>query len=89
MDQFSSFAALKAARHNNKNVPKDIAIIGYSAERIADNLNPELTTINQHGTKTGTSIANLIIKKLETKPENRMASEEILISSTLTHRITF
>ena len=89
LDQFSSFAALKAARHNNKNVPKDIAIVGYSAERIADNLNPELTTINQHGTKTGTSIANLIIKKLESKPEDRTATEEILISATLTHRVTF
>ena len=89
LDQFASFAALKAARNNNKSVPRDIAIIGYVAERIADNLNPELTTINQHGTKTGTSIASLIIKKLETKPEERTITEEILISSTLTHRVTF
>lgn len=90
LDQFASFAALKAARNNNKSVPRDIAIIGYVAERIADNLNPELTTINQHGTKTGTSIANLMIKKLESKPEERTNyAEEILISSTLTHRVTF
>lgn len=89
LDEFSSYAALKATRLNNKSVPKDIALVGYCAERIADNLNPELTTINQHGTKTGTSIANLIIKKLESKPEDRTTTEEILISSTLTHRTTF
>lgn len=89
LDQFSSYAALKATRYNNKSVPKDVAVIGYIAERIADNLNPELTTINQHGTKTGTTIANLIIKKLEAKPEERTQIEEVLISSTLTHRLTF
>jgi LacI family transcriptional regulator len=89
LDVFSSYAALKATRYNNKNVPKDVAVIGYIAERIADNLNPELTTINQHGTKTGTTIANLIIGKLEAKPEDRTIAEEVLISSTLTHRLTF
>ena len=89
LDQFSSYAALKATRYNNKSVPKDVAVIGYIAERIADNLNPELTTINQHGTKTGTTIANLIIKKLESKPQESTQTEEVLISSTLTHRLTF
>ena len=88
LDEDSSFAALKACKTNNKSVPKDIAIVGYCSERVADNLNPELTTINQHGTRTGETAAGLLVKKLNTKPLDN-SIEEVIISSTLSHRNTF
>lgn len=88
LDEDSSFAALKACKTNNKSVPKDIAVIGYCSERVADNLNPELTTINQHGTRTGETAAGLLVEKLNAKTQEKSV-KEIIISSTLNHRITF
>ena len=60
LDTDASLAALKAVKAFGKQIPKDIAVIGYVSERMAHNLTPELTTINQHSYTIGNSAATMV-----------------------------
>ena len=85
LDDFSSFAALKMAKLNGKQIPQEIAIIGYISERMANNVTPGLTTINQHATRLGKTTAKMMLDKLTSKSET---IEHTVINSTLTLRAT-
>lgn len=85
LDDFSSFAALKMAKLNGKQIPQEIAIIGYISERMANNVTPGLTTINQHATRLGKTTAKMMLDKLNSKSET---IEHTVINSTLTLRAT-
>lgn len=83
LDTVASFAALKAAKLTQKNVPEDLAIIGYVNERLATSLTPELTTINQHSYTMGKAAATTMIEKLKTKSDT---VSQTVIDSTLCQR---
>ena len=83
LDTDSSFAAYKVARELNKNIPQDIAVIGYVSERMAPHLAPELTTINQHSFTMGKTAATLLLEQLEKKSN---IDTTVVIDSTLSQR---
>lgn len=85
LDEDSSLAALKCVKSYNYKIPKDIAVLGYANDRIAANLTPELTTIDQHGVTIGEKTANMILNKLNNK---MLEVEEVLINSTVRNRET-
>ena len=76
-------AALKAVKTTGKQIPKDVAVIGYVSERMAHNLTPELTTINQHSYTIGNAAADMIIEAIRSKSK---AMKQVVISSTLSVR---
>tara|TARA_B100000497_G_scaffold117443_1_gene142709 strand:+ start:400 stop:1398 length:999 start_codon:yes stop_codon:yes gene_type:complete len=83
LDTDASLAALKAVKSSGNKIPQDIAVIGYVSERMAHNLTPELTTINQHSYTIGNSAATMMVDSLRTKsPEVK----QVVISSTLSVR---
>ena len=85
LDEEASLISLKTVKREGFIIPNQIAIIGYAGEKMASNLTPELTTIDQHGVSIGEQAAKLMISKLNA---NSKEIEEILIKSTLNHRKT-
>ena len=83
LDTDASLAALKAVKISGKQIPSDVAVIGYASERMAHNLTPELTTINQHSYTIGNSAAAMMVEALRTKSKEM---KEVVVSSTLSVR---
>ena len=83
LDTDASLSALKAVKSLGKKIPQDIAVIGYVSERMAHNLTPELTTINQHSYTIGNSAATMMVESLRTKSSE---VKQLVISSTLSVR---
>ena len=61
-----------------------MAIIGYASEKIAENLTPSLTTLNQHGERIGRNSAHLLLDKLKNKAN--ISFQKNLIVTTLVER---
>ena len=85
LDEDASLISLKIVKKQGFKIPNQIAIIGYASEKMASNLTPELTTIDQHGIRIGKQAAKLMIDKLN---KNSTEIEEILVESTLNYRET-
>ena len=83
LDTDASLAALKAVKTNSKQIPEDVAVIGYVSERMARNLTPELTTINQHSYTIGNAAATMIVEAIRSKSKDM---NQVVISSTLSVR---
>ena len=83
VDENTALAALKIAKSKGYHIPNDISIIGYVNKKIASNVTPTLTTINQHGIKIGETAAQILIEQLE---NNRTYFENKIIKSTLMER---
>lgn len=86
LDEESSLATLKSIKKSNLKIPKDIAILGYANDKIASNLTPELTTIDQHGVNIGETSANMMLEKL--RNSDLKENKEIIINSTIINRET-
>jgi LacI family transcriptional regulator len=83
LDTDASFAAYKVASELKKDIPNDIAVIGYMSERIAPYLTPELSTINQHSFTIGKMAAKMLLEQLESKENN---DRTLVVDSTLSQR---
>jgi LacI family transcriptional regulator len=85
LDTDASFAALKVSKRAGKKIPEEMAVVGYVSERMAKNLTPELSTINQHSFTIGKTAATMLLNKLKNKSAQ---NEEVVINSTFTKRAT-
>lgn len=85
LDEDASLSSLKVSKKLGLQIPKQIAIVGYASEKMASNLSPELTSINQHGIKIGKVSAKMLIDKLDS---NSKEIERIIIKSSLIKRGT-
>ena len=65
VDEDASLAIQKVAKMNGLHIPDDLALIGYAGEKMAKNLTPALTTVNQNGVSIGESAARILIDRLE------------------------
>lgn len=73
--------ALKTAKEKGMNIPKDIAIIGFTSGLISEFTYPPLTCIEQHGSLMGKQAAELLINRIEnTAPAEY---QKVVISPTL------
>jgi len=83
IDEDASLSAIKITKAKGYLIPKDISIIGFAHEKIATNVTPTLTTINQHGTKIGEKTAQILINQLENNNTNFKLK---VIKSTIVYR---
>jgi LacI family transcriptional regulator len=83
LDTDSSLSALKAVKVSGRQIPKDVAVIGYVSELMAHNLTPELTTINQHSYTIGNAAARMVMDSIKTKSKEM---QQVVVSSTLSVR---
>lgn len=59
--------ALKISQERGLNIPKDIAIIGFTSGLISEFTSPPLTCVVQHGYLMGEQAAELLINRIEHK----------------------
>jgi LacI family transcriptional regulator len=52
-------------------VPDDVAVIGFDNRQIASLTNPRLTTLGQLNRETGTLASEILLNKIENKPERK------------------
>jgi len=86
LDEDAVYATYKASKFNDYHLSNNFAIIGYTSEKIASNLTPTLTTLNQHGERIGRNAAHLLIDKLKNKANKSF--QKNLIVTTLVERET-
>lgn len=63
----TALSTIMFLQENNINVPKDIAIVGFSNEPYSEVVTPSITTIKQPGFEMGQKAAELIIKQITQK----------------------
>jgi DNA-binding LacI/PurR family transcriptional regulator len=61
-----AIAAMDAIRDSGRDVPHDVAVVGYDDISIAQHSNPPLTTIRQNGPLAGKLLAESLIQNLRT-----------------------
>lgn len=70
VNDFTAVGAIKTLRKNGLNVPKDISVVGFGDEHIAEMIDPALTTIKQPGFDMGKKAMELLIKRInQVRPE--------------------
>ncbi|WP_179344376.1 LacI family DNA-binding transcriptional regulator [Winogradskyella ursingii] len=85
LDEDAALLSLKVANNLKMKFPKDISIVGFASDKLAENVSPRLTTVNQHGIDIGKTAAHILIDKLK---DNTLKPKRVVINSTLDHRET-
>ena len=86
IDNTLGVVALNIAKKENKKIPEDISIIGFSGKNIIVFTNPKLTTISQHTEEIGKRALELLINRIEKKDESQLKTA--IIDTSLIHRQT-
>ncbi|MDT7831250.1 LacI family DNA-binding transcriptional regulator [Flavobacteriaceae bacterium S356] len=86
LDEDASLTALSVTKKLKKSIPEEVAIIGYASEKMAMNLSPTLTTLNQHGGIIGEKTAKILLEKLKIGAKT-LTNEAV--ETTLVSRETF
>ncbi len=64
---FSAIGAMKIFKRNGFKIPKDIAVVGFSESRLANYMEPPLTTVSQPTVTIGQTAAELLLTQLNSK----------------------
>lgn len=84
LDEDAVFAAYRAAKFVGIKMPDNLAVIGYISDKMAKNLTPSLSTLNQHGIELGSKATQLLIERLQNT--QREPFQKIQIKTTLAER---
>lgn len=85
LDEEASLASFRAGKAKKVLDNKKVSIVGYTSQKIAENLTPNLTTIDQNGVRIGELAAELLLKKLK-KPLKD--PESVVVNSSYQQRFT-
>jgi DNA-binding LacI/PurR family transcriptional regulator len=61
-----ALGAIEALRAHGKDIPGDVAVVGYDDIALAAHTNPPLTTIRQDGDLAGRLLARALVQQLQT-----------------------
>ena len=81
-----AIATYHAVKKTSLNIPKDLKVLSFSNMKIADLLNPPLTTISQPAYQIGNACAKLLMNKLTKKLKTELQNEVIVIPSQINVR---
>ena len=65
VDEDASLAICKVAKNRGIRIPDDLSVIGYAGEKLATNVAPGLTTVNQNGVSIGREAARIMLERIE------------------------
>jgi len=68
-DEDASLAICKVAKSLGLSIPDDLAVIGYAGEKLAMNLSPAMTTVNQNGVEIGREAARILLDRLRNEDQ--------------------
>lgn len=77
VNDFTAAGALKILAKNGLSVPKDISVIGFGNDYIADMVDPTLTTVSQPGFTMGEKAMQMLINRINSE-KNQVARTEVL-----------
>ncbi|MEQ9287983.1 MAG: LacI family DNA-binding transcriptional regulator [Cyclobacteriaceae bacterium] len=78
----AAIGAVKRFRELGVEIPKDVAIVGFSNEPVSSVLEPPLTTIDQPGFEMGKMASNMLLEDIK-NPGKRPPAQTITIDSKL------
>lgn len=76
---------LYACKQAGLKIPDEVSICGFTDGAIAQNTDPKLTTVEQHGEEIGESAINILIEKIEGKNEksaNKIVRTNLVVRGT-------
>lgn len=82
VNDLTAAGAIQAIKKAGLSVPADIAVAGFTNDRIASMTDPALTSVEQHGYQMGQEAMRLLLKRFSTKIEDYIP-ETIIIPSSL------
>ncbi len=68
-DEDASMAICKVAKKKGIRIPDQLSVIGYAGEKLAENLTPGLTTMNQNGVSIGREAARIMLERIESRED--------------------
>lgn len=76
---------LYACKQAGLKIPEEVSICGFTDGAIAQNTDPKLTTVEQHGQEIGESAINILIEKIEGKTQksaNKIVRTNLVVRGT-------
>ncbi|WP_422107671.1 LacI family DNA-binding transcriptional regulator [Winogradskyella sp.] len=77
-----AIGAMHYLKNNNINVPNDIAVIGFSNWFMSSVISPQLSTVNQDGSKIGEAAINLLFEEINNKKEGHPRLNKTVVIDT-------
>lgn len=81
----AAIGAIKYLKSRGKQIPEDMAIVGFSNEPISEIIEPSLTTVDQSGEKMGQLACGLLLEKIAHK-DTLTAEKTIILNPRLIAR---
>ena len=85
-DEDASLAICKVVKRLGLGIPDEVAVIGYAGEKIAMNLTPTLTTVNQNGVEIGREAARILLERIQRG--DQMDYQTRIINTTIEKRVS-
>lgn len=76
--------AIRALKRNGYRIPEDVAIVGFTESKVADIIDPPLTSVAQPTNKIGQIAAKMLLEQI--KSTELYVPETIIVSGTLNIR---
>jgi LacI family transcriptional regulator len=76
--------ALQVCKERGINIPKEVAIVGFSNENFTSFSDPALTTVEQHSLEMGNTAAQLFFEQINAKATGKkVLPQKIVLTPTL------
>jgi LacI family transcriptional regulator len=86
VEDFTALGALQALKEANKNIPGDVAVIGFANEAFGQYITPSLSTVDQQTARMGEAAARLFFDLLEKKLPYKDGSQKLVLEPVLVRR---
>ncbi len=86
VNELFAVTAIKVLKKQDKRVPEDVSVIGFTDGILSKHFIPSLTTVSQHGEEMGERAANLLIEKLEARDNETEEYKTVIIDTSLIYR---
>ncbi len=64
LDETAGSIAINSAKHNNLDIPKQIAIVGFTDGLLAKNAYPKMSVVSQHGIELGGNAVKILLERM-------------------------
>ncbi|MCF7568327.1 LacI family transcriptional regulator [Sabulilitoribacter arenilitoris] len=82
-DSTSGVIAINLAVNLGLKVPKDISVVAFASQSVSNHAFPRLTTIRQHAKEIGANAAQMLIKRLQSIPEEHYDFKTKIVKTSL------
>ncbi len=86
VNEHFAISAIKTLQENNKKIPEDVSVIGFTDGELSKRFIHSLTTVSQHGERMGEEAARILIDKLERPASDDDNYKTIIVETGLVKR---